>query len=126
MGHLNNKKSLKEVRKALRNRPTPEEYDLWQRLKGKQLMGKKFRRQHSFGDFILDFYCPEKKLAVELDGSPHFTKEGNQSDLERDAILDSCGIRVIRFENKEVRENIERVLNEIGTLLGKDDFSRDY
>jgi very-short-patch-repair endonuclease len=123
MEQLNNKKSLKEVRRALRNAPTQEEYDLWQRLKGKQLMGKKFRRQHSFGDFIVDFYCPEEKLAIELDGAPHFSKEGNQIDRERDDILDSFGIQVVRFENREVRENIERVLNEIGAFLGNP-FSR--
>ncbi len=76
MGQLNNKKVLKEVRETLRNSPTPAESDLWQQLKGKKLMGKKFRRQHSFGDFILDFYFPEARLAIELDGAPHYTEEG--------------------------------------------------
>ena len=106
MEQLNNKKSLKEARRALRNSPTQEEYDLWQQLKGRQLLGKKFRRQHSFGDFIMDFYCPEEKLAVELDGAPHFTEVGKLGDQERDVILHSYGIRVLRFEKREVKEDI--------------------
>lgn len=87
MEQLNNKKSLKEARRLLRNNPTEAEYDLWQQLKGKQLLGKKFRRQHSFGDYIMDFYCPEEKPAVELDGASHFTEYGKQADQERDAMI---------------------------------------
>jgi|GEM_PF-145634 len=117
MEQLNNKKSLKEVRKELRNNPTQAESLLWKNLKGKKLMGKKFRRQHSFGDYIMDFYCPEEKLAVELDGAPHFTEEGKQADQERDAVLDSYGIQVLRFENKEVMENMHGVLGRIKEKL---------
>jgi very-short-patch-repair endonuclease len=119
MEQLNNKKSLKEVRKALRNSPTQAEYDLWQYLKGRQLKGKKFRRQHSFGDFIMDFYCPEAKLAIELDGAPHFTEEGRLADRERDAILESYGIKVLRFSNGELKEDPSKVLKVIETFLEK-------
>jgi very-short-patch-repair endonuclease len=119
MVRLNNKKSLKETRKYLRNYPTQEEQQLWQQLRGKRLKGKKFRRQHSFGNFIFDFYCPEEKLAIELDGAPHYSQEGHQADMERDAALNSCGIRVLRFENREVREDILGVLKVIGQYLGE-------
>ncbi|WP_235940997.1 endonuclease domain-containing protein [Cyclobacterium roseum] len=117
MGQLNNKKTLKEIRKTLRNSPTPAESDLWQQLKGRQLKGKKFRRQHSFGDFILDFYCPEARLAIELDGAPHYTEEGRLSDRERDAILESYGIKVLRFSNSKLEEELMSVLKVIESYL---------
>ena len=101
MTQLNNLKRLKQFRKNLRNNSTPAEATLWKLLKGNQL-GRKFRRQHSFGPFILDFYCPSEKLAVELDGAYHFTDEGQAYDKKRTAYLNSFGIRVIRFENVEV------------------------
>ena len=67
-GQLNNVKVLKPIRQALRNDATAAEKQLWQFLKGSQLSGRKFRRQHSVGYFILDFYCPSEQLAIELDG----------------------------------------------------------
>ncbi len=119
MGQLNNKKTLKEIRKTLRNSPTPAESDLWQQLKGRQLKGKKFRRQHSFGDFILDFYCPEARLAIELDVAPHYTEEGLLADRERDAILESYGIKVLRFSNSKLEEELMSVLKVIESYLEK-------
>jgi len=119
MGQLNNKKTLKEIRRTLRNSPTKAEFDLWQQLKGRQLKGKKFRRQHSFGDFILDFYCPEAKLAIGLDGAPHYTEEGRLSDRERDAILESYGIKVLRFSNSKLKEDPSKILKVIETFLEK-------
>ena len=87
-------------------------------LKNKQL-GKKFRRQHSVGPFILDFYCPEVKLAIELDGQHHFTSSGYEYDETRTAWLAQYDIRVIRFENVEVFEATESVLNSIRCALQK-------
>ena len=75
MGQLYNKTSLKEERKALRNNLTEAEYLLCQYLKGKKLSGRKFRRQHSFENYIMDFYCPVEKLAIELDGQHHFLED---------------------------------------------------
>ncbi len=75
MGQLHNKPSLKEERKALRNNLTEAEYLLWQYLKGKKLSGRKFRRQHSFENYIMDFYCPAEKPAIELDGQHHFLED---------------------------------------------------
>lgn len=110
---LNNKSSLKEIRRALRNNPTVAEYRLWQYLKNSKLNGKKFRRQHSFGNIIMDFYCPSEKLAIELDGAPHFTEEGKISDQERDQILKSYGIQVLRFTNREIEVDLGSVLERI-------------
>jgi very-short-patch-repair endonuclease len=77
------------------------------------LEGRKFRRQHSFGPFIIDFYCPAEKLAVELDGATHFTEEGMQYDTERTNYLNQYNIKVIRFENQLVFQNTQEVLSEI-------------
>lgn len=69
--HINNLPALRFFRKALRHNLTPAEAKLWTLLKGSQLAGRKFRRQHSVGNFILDFYCPSERLAIELDGAVH-------------------------------------------------------
>ena len=110
---LNNKSTLKENRRELRNNPTSAEYLLWKNLKGKNLDGRKFRRQHSFGNYIMDFYCPAEKLAIELDGQHHYTPEGKKADQERDTFLAEYGIKVLRFENKEVMQNMTEVLQKI-------------
>jgi very-short-patch-repair endonuclease len=117
---LNNLNYLKDNRKALRNHATPTESRLWFFLKQKKLNGYKFRRQHSFGNYILDFYCPEIRLAIELDGQHHFTPSGKINDEIRDAFLNDHEIKVLRFENKEVFENVELVLAQIlEGVLGK-------
>ena len=113
----NNQPHLIEKRKHLRKNLTSAEATLWLCLKNKQLNGKRFRRQYSFGNFILDFYCPEVKLAIELDGKDHFTAVGVVKDLNRDEFLKEHGITVLRFENKLVFEQLEGVLNEIKSKL---------
>ena len=110
---LFNKPELKQYRRTLRSNLTPAEATLWRFLKNKQLDGRRFHRQYSVGSFILDFYCPKEKLAVELDGEPHFDPAGMKYDQERDAYLQRKGIKVIRFENQIVFENTEVVLREI-------------
>jgi very-short-patch-repair endonuclease len=97
----------------LRAALTPAEIRLWQALKKSQLARRKFRRQHSMGAYVLDFYCPAESLAVELDGSAHDTAAANERDERRDAFLASLGIEVLRFENRSVLENLEGVLAEI-------------
>ena len=104
----------RKFRKELRNNLTPAEATLWRLLKNKQL-GKKFRRQVSIGPYIVDFYCFSEKIAVELDGQRHFTSAGNAYDKRRDAFINGHGIRVIRFENKEVFNRPEFVLETIAT-----------
>ena len=104
---------LKETRKALRRNMTKAEFVLWEVLKGKKFYGRKFRRQHSIGYYIADFYCPSERLIIELDGHHHFTPEGKQKDIERDTHLASMDKRVLRFENKEVLNNLTGVLKKI-------------
>ena len=108
-----NKKPLKEFRKELRNNLTPAEAVMWKALQKKQLEGRKFRRQHSIGNYIVDFYCPKEKLIVELDGAGHFTPEGSDQDEKRDAYMSNLGIKVIRFENRDVFNNLYAVLEMI-------------
>lgn len=112
-----NKSTLKEIRQQLRNSATPAEKALWKLLKGRQLANYKFRRQHSIDNFIVDFYCPYRMLAIELDGQVHYNFSSQENDRERDAYLASKGIKVVRFENKLVFEQPEYVLSEILKLL---------
>lgn len=110
---IHNRKELESYRKDLRNNLTSAEATLWIELKGKKLDGRKFRRQHSVGSYILDFYCPSEKLCVELDGAHHFTEEGIAYDIERTYFLNSLNIIVVRFKNLDVFERMEKVLSEI-------------
>ena len=110
---FNNLPKLKLRRKALRNYSTSAEATLWTLLKGSQLEGYKFRRQHSVGNYILDFYCPRKKLAIELEGQVHFEPEQVQKDILRTKYLNEKGISVIRIENKNVFTNTSGVLDYI-------------
>lgn len=110
---INNKKELLARRKDLRNNLTLAEVVLWKILKGKKLDGRKFRRQHSVGYYILDFYCPAERLAIELDGAHHFTEEGRRKDAVRTKYLNSLNIKVVRFENVEVLQNAQGVIDEI-------------
>jgi very-short-patch-repair endonuclease len=111
----NNLKDFKAQRKALRNQATPAEALLWKGLQRSQLEGRKFRRQHGIGPYVLDFYCPAEKLCVELDGQMHLEHAGVLHDEERTRYLNNLGIKVIRFENSVVFQNPEGVLEEIKT-----------
>ena len=113
----NNLQDQNELRKELRNNGTPAEGRMWLMLKNRQIKGKKFRRQFSVGKFILDFYCAELKLAVELDGAPHFTSVGVQYDEEREKYLLSQGIKVLRYENKIVFEDSEGIIDDIKNTI---------
>ena len=108
-----NRKALKQFRKELRTNLTPAEAVLWTSLQRKQLEGRKFRRQHSIGNYIVDFYCPSEKLAIELDGAEHFTPEGSDADEARDLYLSNLGIKVLRYENRDIYNNLEAVLEDI-------------
>ena len=110
---INNKPELKNYRKQLRNHSTSAEATLWTYLQKSQLGNRKFRRQHSLGNFIADFYCPSEKLVIELDGEGHFWEPGIERDRVKENYLKSIGITVIRFENKLVFEYIQWVLQQI-------------
>ncbi len=110
---IHNKGILKTRRTDLRKSSTDEEEILWQALRRKNL-GYKFKRQHSVGPYILDFYCATKKLAIELDGSQH--KDNKDYDMERTNFLNDKNIKVLRFWNKEV-SNIKKILEKIKSEL---------
>ena len=110
---IHNRKELLVYRRSLRNNQTPAEHLLWKALKNKQLQGRKFRRQHSIGNMIVDFYCPSERLAIELDGYYHYTLEGEKKDRRRTAFLKNLGIKVLHFENRDVRELPNSVLARI-------------
>ncbi|MFD1316118.1 endonuclease domain-containing protein [Namhaeicola litoreus] len=108
-----NKPHLTQKRKFLRNNSTKAEIRLWQYVKNKQINGLKFRRQYSIYNFILDFYCPAKKIAIELDGEIHKNPISEQKDHQRDFLLEKLGIKVLRFENDMVFKNPEIIVNAI-------------
>lgn len=116
---INNKPELKNYRKQLRNNSTSAEATLWTYMQKSQLENRKFRRQHSLGNFIADFYCPSEKLVVELDGEAHFWEPGIEKDRIKENYLQSIGIRVIRFENKWVFEDINWVLEQIKAAFNR-------
>ena len=115
---INNLDKLRFFRKELRHNLTPAEARLWVYLKQSQLEGRKFRRQHSISGYILDFYCPSEKLAVELDGESHNTVQAQEYDEIRDLFLLNYGVKILRFENKFVFTELEGLLMEIKSNFG--------
>ena len=103
----------------LRREATDAEGRLWKLLRGRQLAGHKFRRQHEFGGFVLDFFCADAHLAIEVDGGQHFSEEGAARDHERTQFLEANGIRVLRFTNTEILSELgavgEAILRELTT-----------
>ena len=81
---------------------TPAERYVWSLLRGRRMLGLKFRRQHVIGAFIVDFYCPQLRLVLELDGGPHDRPAGAEYDTERTRYLESSGLRVVRLRNRDV------------------------
>lgn len=108
-----NHKYLKETRKELRNNATSAEAFLWKYLSKSKLRGRKFRRQQSIENFVVDFYCPFEKLIIELDGEYHNRPEAMEKDLKRDKRLEKLGFTVLRFENKLVFDDLDGVLKTI-------------
>ncbi len=108
-----NDKSLKHTRKALRKNMTDAEIVLLSRLKGKRLYRYKFRRQYSIERYIVDFYCPKLRLAIEVDGGQHIDERHFKLDEERTIFLNEQNITVIRFWNHEVLKYTDDVLNAI-------------
>lgn len=98
---------------------TQSEIKLWSGLKGRQLSGVKFRRQHGIGDYIVDFYSPELKLVVEVDGDSHYSNSGKSHDQIKDDYLKELEIKVMRFNNTDILENTDGVLSLINdTIIG--------
>ncbi len=113
MKFICNNLKLKQRRRDLRRDQTDAEKILWQKLRNRQLYGMKFFRQYSVGPYILDFYCPKSKLAIELDGGQHAEDDQRDYDEHRSEYLEAHGIEVIRFWNNEVLRNIDGVLSRV-------------
>ena len=114
---LMNKKSHIDYRKSLRNNANISEKRLWKLLNKKQQTFK-FRRQHGIGPFIVDFYLPLKKLAIEIDGSIHDNVMRKVYDQNREDYLFSKGVKIIRFTNEEIQYNIDDVIRKIMFACG--------
>ncbi len=110
---IHNQPGMKPRRRVLRNHGTPAEAVLWKMLRRRQLAGRTFRRQHSVGRYVLDFYCPAERLAVELDGAVHEDPLRHAYDGERAAFLKAQGIRVVHFKNEQVFGQPDTVLAAI-------------
>ena len=112
---LFNQIKYKDRRSQLRKTQTITEQIFWQKVRNKQL-GVKFRRQHGIGEYIVDFYCAECSLIVEIDGDSHFTRDAREYDRERNALLQSRGFRVVRFTTRQVMEELESVLAMVNQI----------
>jgi len=104
---------LRPIAREMRAEPTVEEDLLWQRLRNRQLNWFKFRRQHAVDRFIVDFYCAEAKLVIEVDGEIH--EHTRERDQERYRILEALGFRVLRIKNADVWNDLDAVLGLIAT-----------
>jgi len=108
---------LAELARELRAKQTPAETLLWQLLRNRRFFSFKFRRQHQFGDYVADFYCHEARLVIECDGSVHDRNEQWHHDRNRDAYMIAQGLRVLRFTNEQILNDIENVLEQITKCL---------
>ena len=109
---------MSEHARSLRRNQTDAEKKLWYHLRDRRLDGWKFRRQHSVGPYVLDLYCADAKLVIEVDGGQHDYDEHRNHDEKRTAYLISQGLNVMRFWNNEVMENTVGVLEAIREALG--------
>jgi very-short-patch-repair endonuclease len=105
--------------RQLRKNSTKEERILWKRIRGRQFEGFKFRRQHPIESFIVDFVCIEKGLVIELDGGHHGFDEDRKYDAERDGKLRAAGYKILRFQNRDVKMNLDGVAVTIWNTLKK-------
>ncbi len=102
--------TTKPLARELRKNQTGAEELLWSRLRRKQILGVTFNRQKPIGRYIVDFYSFAAKLVIELDGSQHYEDDAVEYDLERTKMLESLGLKVLRFDNAEVFENLNGVV----------------
>lgn len=113
MARIYNKKNVQEKRRYLRNNMPKSEVLLWARLKNKQMHGERFLRQYSIDQYILDFYCPRLKLAIEIDGDSHFMSGAEDYDKVRQEHIETFDIQFLRFTNEDVYKNIDGVCQTI-------------
>jgi very-short-patch-repair endonuclease len=117
MATIFNRSSMRYRRQVLRRNMSKEEIILWSRIRRKQVGGYKFRRQYSVGSYVLDFYCPELKLAIEIDGVSHNSSENKRYDQERQNEIEGLGIAFLRFYNADINNNLNKVLEIINKKI---------
>jgi very-short-patch-repair endonuclease len=108
-------RKLRNFARRMRKEPAPAEVRLWRLLRNRRLVGYKFRRQHPFGPYILDAYCPAARLVIELDGDTHAGDGAAKRDAGRTEYLERRGLKVLRFWNVELAENEEGIVSLILT-----------
>jgi len=108
---------LKERARSMRKNMTEAEVKLWVHLQKKQIAGIQFFRQRPIGNYIVDFYAPDVKLVIEVDGGQHYENEGLEYDEIRDAYLKGHGLNVLRFSNLDVLQNINGVIERITEVI---------
>ncbi|MFA6160498.1 MAG: endonuclease domain-containing protein [Parcubacteria group bacterium] len=113
MTKIYNKAKIKENRRLLRKVQTKEELIFWAQVKNRRFHDYKFRRQYSIGNYIADFYCPELKLVVEIDGGQHYEKENIKKDFERTKFFEDLGMKIKRYTNIEIKNNLSGVMEEL-------------
>ena len=113
MTEIFNRTEVKSRRRQLRKNMPNAEVLLWTKIRAKQLLGHKFRRQYSVGDYIVDFYCPERLLVIEIDGDVHAQENRKKMDCQREAYLTTLGLNIIRYPNDEVLNNLDGVLQDL-------------
>ncbi len=113
MTQIYNRTDVKQRRRNLRNKMSDAEVRLWAKLKSRQLLGRRFLRQYSVGQYIVDFYCPQLKLGIELDGDSHFRDGAKQYDTSRQEFIETIGIRIVRYLNTDVYDNMDGLLENL-------------
>jgi very-short-patch-repair endonuclease len=117
MTEVFNKEELKARRRSLQKNMPRAEVILWSKLKNKQILGKRFLRQYSVDQYVLDFYCPELKLAIEVDGDSHFVPGAEEQDKARQEHIEAFGIQFLRFTNEDVYNNIDGVCQSVYNVV---------
>jgi very-short-patch-repair endonuclease len=113
MGKIYNRQKDTEKRKLLRNNMTKAEALLWAKIKGRKIEGHKFRRQFGVGAYVVDFYCPQLKLAMEVDGPTHLSDEEIEYDKNRQTEIEDLNIEFLRFTNDEIYKDLYNVVERI-------------
>ena len=106
-------KNLKKYSRELRKNMTAAESLLWLKIRGNQLKDFQFYRQKIIGNYIADFYCPKANLVIELDGGQHYSSDGQEKDTKRDAFMAGIGLKILRFSDRDVFENLNGVVEKI-------------
>jgi very-short-patch-repair endonuclease len=113
MGKIFNHQSQLEKRRLLRNNMTKAEGLLWAEIRNKKVEGAKFRRQSSIGSYVVDFYCPKLRLAIEVDGATHNTEDEKEYDKDRQTEIEQLSIEFLRFTNDRIYKDMVNVIEEI-------------